>query len=65
MALKYRWLDTEYPVRCCGRRSILRGCEGRILTLPVRGRGIKQNALVDFGGTLAVVPAATLRNVNP
>ena len=63
--MKYRWLDTEHPVRCCGRRSVHRGHTGRLLTLPRRGRGIKQNALVDFGGTLAVVPAATLRNVNP
>ena len=65
MALKYRWIDTEHPVRCRARRSVHRGHTGRLVTLPMQGRGIKQNALVDFGGTLAVVPAATLRNVNP
>ncbi|MBN1628158.1 MAG: hypothetical protein JW990_00190 [Thermoleophilia bacterium] len=63
--MKYRWLDTEYPVRCCGRRSHYRGREGRLVLLPTQGPGRRQNALVDFDGDLAVVPAATLRSVKP
>jgi hypothetical protein len=35
------------------------------MILPSQGWGIKQNALVDFGSTLAVVPGATMRNVKP
>jgi len=54
--MKYRWLDTEKPVRCVGRASRFRGQEGRLLI-------VGRNCLVDFGGERAVCPHGTLRAV--
>jgi hypothetical protein len=61
--MKYRWLDSEKPVRYRGRRNPeLWDRPGDIVTLPV-GASRVGNVLVDFHGTLAVCPAGTLRNV--
>ena len=57
--MRYRWLDTEKPVISVGRRSMVKGKVGCILALPIPGA--IGNVLVDFGGTVAVVPAGTLR----
>jgi hypothetical protein len=57
--VKYRWLDSEQPVRSVGKQSTVTGKVGRIVVLPKPGR--IGNCLVDFAGTLAVVPAGTLR----
>lgn len=53
--MRYRWLDTDHPVRCVGRNSTERGNVGRLLVLPRPGR--IGNCLVAFGGRLMVCPA--------
>jgi hypothetical protein len=57
--VKYRWLDSDQPVVCVGKRSTQRGRIGHLILLPLPGH--IANALVDFDGKYVVCPAGTLR----